>query len=190
MDLRQWILADAGGVRTKLFESVVRLVPQDRWLEPVDGGGSTVTHLLLHIARHQDLAVNAVASQRPTRYGLHRDALGLGTAPAGAGLSEQEDRAVSAAISPEPLLAYVTDVFDTTQGWLDGLDVARLDDVPAAAAGLTEHAGLSEAELPWLYGMWGGKALWWFVQWPVIGHGNAHVGEGISVRNRMGLSPF
>jgi hypothetical protein len=32
--------------------------------------------------------------------------------------------------------------------------------------------------------------LWWFVQWPVIGHGNAHVGEGISLRNRMGLSPF
>ena len=38
--------------------------------------------------------------------------------------------------------------------------------------------------------MWREKAIWWFVQWPVLGHGNAHVGEGIGVRNRMGLSPF
>jgi hypothetical protein len=30
----------------------------------------------------------------------------------------------------------------------------------------------------------------WLVQWPVIGHGNAHVGEMISVRNRLGYSPF
>ena len=51
-------------------------------------------------------------------------------------------------------------------------------------------AGLDEAEFPWLYGMWRDKPIWWFVQWPVLGHGNAHVGEGISVRNRMGLSPF
>jgi len=32
--------------------------------------------------------------------------------------------------------------------------------------------------------------VWWFLQWPVLGHGHAHVGEAISVRNRMGLSPF
>jgi hypothetical protein len=28
------------------------------------------------------------------------------------------------------------------------------------------------------------------VQWPVIGHTNTHVGEMVSIRNRMGLSPF
>ena len=53
-----------------------------------------------------------------------------------------------------------------------------------------ESAGLTRDDVPWLYSMWEGKALWWLVQWPVLGHGNAHVGEGISVRNRMGLSPF
>ena len=38
--------------------------------------------------------------------------------------------------------------------------------------------------------MWDGHTVDWFVQWPVLGHGQAHVGEAISVRNRMGLSPF
>ena len=38
--------------------------------------------------------------------------------------------------------------------------------------------------------MWLDRPVWWLLQWPVLGHGNAHVGEAISVRNRMGLSPF
>ena len=190
MDLRQWIVTDVAAVRAKLFDSVVGMVPAERWLEPADGGGSTLTHLLLHIARHQDLAVNAAALGRPTRFAHHRAALGLAAAPAGAGLAEREDPAVSAAVEQAALLAFVTDVFDTTQAWVDHLDVDSLDDVPATADGLTGYGGLSHAELPWLYSMWAGKPLGWLVQWPVIGHGNAHVGEGIALRNRMGLSPF
>jgi hypothetical protein len=38
--------------------------------------------------------------------------------------------------------------------------------------------------------MWADRPVAWFLQWPVVGHANAHVGEGISIRNRMGLSPF
>ena len=45
-------------------------------------------------------------------------------------------------------------------------------------------------ELDWLHGMWNAKPVWWLLQWPVVGHGHAHVGEAISVRNRMGLSGF
>lgn len=190
MDLRQWIVADVAAVRAKLFDAVVGMVPAERWLEPADGGGSTVTHLLLHIARHQDLAVNAAAVGRPTRFAHHRRALGLADAPAGAGLAEREDPAVSAAVPRDALLEFVTDVFDTTEAWLETLDVTSLTEVPATADGLTEHGGLAEGDLPWLYGMWSGKARWWLVQWPVVGHGNAHVGEGIALRNRMGLSPF
>ncbi|MFZ4719400.1 MAG: hypothetical protein ACOYMR_08235 [Ilumatobacteraceae bacterium] len=190
MDLHQWMLTDLAGVRTKLFDSVVRLVPIERWHEPADGGGSTLTHLLLHIARHQDLAVTAVARAHDALYLQHRDALGLGAAPAGAGLAEKEDPAISASVTPEPLLDYVHAVFDATQAWLEPLATPVLDHVPDSGTLLTRHAALAETDLPWLYGMWRDKPLWWFVQWPVIGHGNAHVGEGISVRNRMGLSPF
>jgi hypothetical protein len=190
MDLHQWMLTDLAGVRAKLLDSVAALIPTERWHEQVDGGGSTVTHLLLHIARHQDLAVNGVVRHEDALYLRHRHALGLADAPLGAGLAEKEDPAVSAQVHAEPLLAFVHEVFDTTQAWLQDLGPLVLDTVPDVAHGLTEHGRLAPADFPWLYGMWGGKAIWWFIQWPVVGHANAHVGEGISVRNRMGLSPF
>jgi hypothetical protein len=97
---------------------------------------------------------------------------------------------VSAFVAPETLLTYVEAVFDTTQAWLEPLGTMVLDHVPDSGDRLTRHGGLDQAEFPWLYNMWRDKPIWWFVQWPVLGHGNAHVGEGISIRNRMGLSPF
>ena len=53
VDLMQWIEADLTAVRARLFDAVVGLVPQDRWHEQADGGGTTIAGLLLHIARHQ-----------------------------------------------------------------------------------------------------------------------------------------
>lgn len=190
MDLHQWMLADLAAVRSKLFDSIAALIPTERWLEAVDGGGSTVTHLLLHIARHQDLAVNSVARQQDALYLARRESLGTSQAPVGAGLAEKEDPAITALVRPDALIDFVRAVFDGTDEWLRRLGSPALDAVPDAAGGLTEHALLTQAEFGWLYGMWNDKAIWWFAQWPVIGHGNAHVGEGISVRNRMGLSPF
>jgi hypothetical protein len=190
MDLHQWMLSDLAGVRAKLLGSVLDLIPRDRWLERVDGGGSTVTHLLLHIARHQDLAVTTVIRNHDALYLSHREALGLSNAPAGAGLSESEQLEISRAIDGDALLTYVHAVFDATRAWLEPLGSLVLDSTPDAGHRLTHHAGLDQAALPWLYGMWSDKPIWWLVQWPVLGHGNAHVGEGISVRNRMGLSPF
>ena len=69
-------------------------------------------------------------------------------------------------------------------------DPLALDIEPNTDYRLTHRASLDRDDVPWLYSMWEGKALWWFVQWPVIGHGHAHTGEAISIRNRMGLSPF
>ncbi len=190
MDVHEWMTTDLGGVRTKLFDSVASLVPRERWHEQADDGGSTITHLLLHVARHHDLAVNTVIRGREPLFDVHRDALGLTDGPAGVGLPEREDRFFSALVTPSMLMAYVTEVFDTTANWLAPLGSLVLDSVPNAAHRLTRHGGLDAEELPWLYGMWADKPIWWLMQWPVIGHGNAHVGEGISVRNRMGLSPF
>ena len=49
---------------------------------------------------------------------------------------------------------------------------------------------MTEAAVPWLYAMWRDKPGAWFVQWEAIGHVQGHVGEMISVRSRLGLSPF
>ncbi len=184
------MISDLASVRSKLFESVIRLVPQPRWFEQVDGGGSTIAGLLLHVARHQDLAVNTVIRNHEPLFATHAATLGLTDAAPGVGLPEKEDVAVTSRVGDTALLAYVTAVFDGTRQWLADLGTLDLDIEPHTDYRLTNKAGLTETEFPWLYGMWAGKAMWWFVQWPVIGHAHAHVGEAISIRNRMGLSPF
>ena len=184
------MLADLTSLRSKLFESVIGLVPTQRWHVQADGGGTTIAGLLLHVTRHQDLAVNTVIRNNEPMFATHAAALGLADSDPGAALPEKEDPAVTGLVSDDALLAYVTAVFDGTQQWLGELGTLALDIEPNCGYRLTNKAGLAETDFPWLYGMWGGKALWWLVQWPVIGHGHAHVGEAISIRNRLGLSPF
>ena len=190
MELHDWMVADLASARSKLFDSVVKLVPTQRWHEQADGGGSTIAGLLLHVARHQDLAVNVVIRNHAPLFAEHAGALGLTDAGPGVALPEKEDFAVTRLVGTDALLEYVTDVFDGSQQWLADLGTLALDIEPNTDYRLTNKAGLAEADFPWLYGMWAGKALWWLVQWPVIGHAHAHVGEAISIRNRMGLSPF
>ncbi len=184
------MISDFGSMRAKLFESVVGLVRADRWHEQADGGGTTLTGLLLHVARHQDLAVNVVIRNHEPIFCEHRETLGLQDAGAGVGLSELENLETTALVSPESVLHYATSVFEATADWLSPLGSLVLDVEPNTAYRLTHRGGLDPDEFSWLYSMWAGKQLWWFVQWPVIGHGHAHVGEAISLRNRMGLSPF
>ena len=190
MDVHLWISNDLESVRAKLSDSVLRMVPAQRWLEHVDEGGSSIAHLLLHIARHHDLAVTTAIRNHPPLFAVHREALGLaGTAPS-AGLPEREDPALSDAILLEPLLGYFDAVFVATASWLDDIGSMALDTIPDTTRRLAGKASLSVDEVPWLHRMWVDKPVWWLLQWPVIGHGHAHVGEAISVRNRMGLSPF
>ena len=190
MDLRTWLLDSHADLRAKIDGAVVRQVPTERWAEQVDGGGSSIAWLLLHLARHHDLALTTVVRDHAPLYLAHRAHLGLdGTAP-GAGLTERDDHAISAAVDPQALVAYVDAVFDASHEWLDHLSLMALDITPDVARRLERRAHLPTDEFDWLYGMWSGKTIAWFVQWPVLGHGNAHLGEAISVRNRMGLSPF
>ena len=184
------MVADLAAARSKLFDSVVKLVPAPRWYEQADGGGSTIAGLLLHVARHQDLAVNVAIRNHAPLFAEYAAALGLADAGPGVALPEKEDLAATAQVGADALLEYVTAVFDGSERWLADLGTLALDIEPNTDYRLTNKAGLAEADFPWLYGMWAGKALWWFVQWPVSGHAHAHVGEAISIRNRMGLSPF
>ena len=50
--------------------------------------------------------------------------------------------------------------------------------------------GIALDQAPWLHAMWDGKPAAWFVQWELIGHAQGHVGEMVSVRDRLGLRPF
>jgi len=190
VDVYTWIVNDLASVHGKLTNAVLSVVPPQRWVEQVDNGGSSIAHLLLHVARHQDLALTTAIRNRPPLFTAHRGALGLEAARASAGLEEREDPAVTSAVPHDALLHYVDTVFAATRSWLGRVSTMALDTVPASSRRLESKAGLAVAGVPWLHQMWADKPVWWLVQWPIVGHGHAHVGEAISVRNRMGLSPF
>lgn len=190
MDVHSWIGNDLDSVRSKLFVSVLEIVPAERWIEQADGGGSSIVHLALHLARHQDLAVNtAIRNHRPVFYS-HQSALALDGAPPYAGMAEREDRSVTTRVPPHALIDYVGAVFDATKAWHDSVGTMMLDTIPDTGHRLEHLAMLTVDDVGWLHRMWGDKPVSWLVQWPVIGHGHTHVGEAVSVRNRMGLSPF
>ncbi len=190
MDAHTWIRSDLDSVRTKLRDSVLSVVPEPRWVEQVDNGGSSIAHLVLHVTRHHDLAISTAIRDHPPLFDAHRDALGLTDARPAVGLAEREDPAISAVPSAESLMAYLDAVFAATTVWLDDVGTMAFDTIPDTGRRLAHHAMLSTDDVGWLHRMWADKPVWWLVQWPVVGHGHAHVGEAISVRNRMGLSPF
>lgn len=190
MDVHSWIQNDLASVRSKLTDSVLSVVPVQRWVEQADDGGSSIVHLALHLARHQDLAINTAIRNHPPLYFTHRAALALDDAPPFAGMTERENRDITTRVPADALVAYVDEVFATTAAWLDDVGTMALDTIPDTSRRLDHQAALSVDDVDWLHRMWSDKPVWWLVQWPVIGHGHAHVGEAISVRNRMGLSPF
>jgi DinB superfamily len=190
VNVHSWIVNDLESMRSKLKDSVLSVVPTQRWVEQVDNGGSSIAHLLLHVARHQDLAVATAIRNHPPLFHAHRAALGLDGARPSAGLAEREDPSVSASLPLDSLLAYVDAVFAATRTWLDDVGTMAFDTVPDTSDRLVDKAALAVDDVDWLHRMWTDKPVWWLVQWPIIGHGHAHVGEAISIRNRMGLSPF
>lgn len=190
MDLRAYLLDALGDLRGRLFGGIVEHVPPERWTEQADGGGSSVAWLLLHLARHQDLAVQTAIRNAAPLFLAERSALGLAAMPTWAGLTEKEDPAVSAAPPADALVNYVVGVFAGTTRWMSRLSAMAMESVPDTSRRLETKALLPSDEVPWLYANWTGKTVNWLVQGPVLGHGHGHLGEATSVRNRLGLSPF
>jgi hypothetical protein len=193
MDLRSWIAGEHAAVLARFEQSVVGGVPLERWTDPVGAGGASIAWLAFHTAFHEDLAVNAVLRRSTPLAHDRRAGLGLAAVPPAVGLGEAEDPSLTAALDLDALLAYVRDVHGATAGWLATLSDTELDAADAGDAagpdGLT-RAGIDEADVPWLHRMWDGKPAAWFLQWESIGHRLNHLGEMVSVRNRLGLSPF
>ncbi|HEX9259778.1 MAG TPA: DinB family protein, partial [Acidimicrobiales bacterium] len=190
MDLRAWIRAEHASVATRLDQAVVAHVPPERWKERADGGGASIAWLLFHMAWHQDLAVSvALRGEGPMLAG-RRVELGLEGVEVWAGLGEAEQVEVTERLDIVALRTYAEAVHQSTQGWLAIADLAVLDDVPDSSPRITELAGVTTTAVPWLHSMWRDKPGAFFVQWEATGHPLSHLGEMISVRGRLGLSPF
>jgi hypothetical protein len=189
VELRDWILTEHEGVRARFEQSVLGVVPLELWLER-PGGGSSIAFLILHTAYHQDVALASVlGGQAPLREEW-ASWLGLAGVSADQGLAESEPFELTELLAVDQLDGYAQAVNARSRDILTALDFAGLDAVPDAEKGLGEIAGIDEAAVPWLYKMWQGKPASFFVSWEDIGHGFNHLGEMVSVRNRLGLSPF
>jgi len=189
VDLRAWITAEHEGLRERFAGAIAAHVPPARWREQA-GGGSSIAWLVLHGAWHEDLAMTAAVQGQPPLMLRWRGDVGLaGVEPAG-GLGEAEDPDITAALDLEAVAAYAGAVHDGTAHWLAGVDLAVLPDVPPAGTRISELAGVTADAVPWLHSMWAGKPTAWFLQWEAIGHRQGHLGEMVSVRSRLGLSPF
>lgn len=185
----RWIRDEHAATGERFEQGVVERVPQDRWRDPAGEGGSSLAWLMFHAAAHEDIAVNAVLRGEEPMLAGWRDRLGLAGLPDDVGLGETEVPAASATLDLDVLVDYARAVPAATAGWLADLEADQLDGQADGAAGL-RRAGVEEAAAPWLYRMWRDRPVAWFVQWEAVGHRLNHVGEMVSVRNRLGLSPF
>ena len=182
-------MSEHDSVFDRMVRSVVEVVPSERWREAVGAGGASIAYLLYHVTYHADLAVNAVLGGGRPVMDTWRHRLGLSGVAAHVGLGENEEIDVTSSVDVDALVGYAVSVHESGTRLLEGIDTAALGDVPAAGAAL-ERVGVAEAAVPWLHAMWAGKPAAFFVQWEAIGHRINHVGEMVSVRNRLGLSPF
>jgi hypothetical protein len=187
MDLRSWIDGELALIADRVTTQVLELVPLERRSEPIEGG-SSITFLLWHVARHHDLAINAALLGRPQVLDAH-PSVAAGEVSVSAGLPEAEDQDFTARLDPAAVAAYHAAVNDSTRAWLANADLSLLDQEIDAPAALTA-VGVDEAGFPWLHRMWTGKTGTFFVQWEAVGHQVNHLGEMVAVRNKIGLSPF
>lgn len=188
VDLRDWIVRDLRSLRGKLDSGVLGLVPPERRRERADGGGIAPVYVLWHLARHQDVAVNGVLRSAEAVLERWTERLGV-RGDLWRGLAEGEDSELVDMLDPEAVGEYALAVCDASTAWLDDDGLPALDAKPDAASALAA-IGAPEDRFDWLYSMWDGKPSAWFLQWSAVGHGFNHLGELVSIRNRMGLSPF
>ena len=184
------MIDDHAGLMERFDHAIAGYVPVARWRDRADGGGSSIAWLVLHTALHEDLAVSTASrGQVPHRVGWQDD-LGLGGFSAHVGLGEAEDTAATAAVDLDALCAFASEVHRDVHSWLETIELTQLDDTPPAGTRIDALAGVTAAAVPWLHAMWQDKTVGWFVRWEAVGHRQGHLGEMISVRNRLGLSPF
>jgi hypothetical protein len=189
VDLRAWILGDLRSLHDRLAGGVLDLLPASRRTERVDGGGVAPAYILWHLARHHDVAVNGVLRGADEVVHAWADRVGVAD-DLWRGLAEGEDQDLVSHIDADAVGHYALAVIEATGTWVEeSTALPELDAVPYSAIAL-QRLGTPEDRFGWLYSMWDGRPGAFFLSWEAIGHGVTHTGELVSIRNRMGLSPF
>ncbi len=182
MDIASWLTASLDDTVDRMRDQVLRIVPTDRRQERFPDGNPLVW-TSFHLARHADLGLR-VLSVDPTAEpnGIPSDAL-----QPGEGLQEvARDWVVE--LDPDAVDRYTAAVLADVRGYLAGVSAEDLDRRIDVAGGLGAE-GIDLERYGWLARTWG-ETVADIVRWPLLAHITHHVGEMITVRNLMGLSPF
>jgi hypothetical protein len=186
VNLTQWLVAELDDTTTRLRRQILDVVPAERQHERMPGGNSVVW-TTYHLARHAALALDVVGFT-PIGFDDRLEAFAPEAIRGGSGLSEVQQPWTDT-LDPGLVDRYATSVLADVREFLGGLSGSALDE-PVDAAEALRAAGIDESEFGWLYEMWDGSPLSFFVRWPLIGHVTHHVGELTGARNQLGLSPF
>ena len=188
MQLTEWIRADVASLRQRVEGGFIDVVPHGRWNEHVDGGGVAPLYVLWHTARHHDVAVNGVVRGAEAVLDDWHDRVGL-DGDVWRGLAEGQDQQLVDQLDPAAVGEYFRAVLDHTIAWLDESPVIEPSAIPDSSSALSA-IDTPHDRFDWLYNMWADKPVHFFLSWEAVGHGYNHLGELLSIRNRMGLSPF
>lgn len=189
MDLRTWLLDE---IDTHRFQYAITagMVPKDRWHERPRPGDNSVAWLVWHIARWNDISVNAELRGGPVVLGDEwTRRLGVGPQP-GTGMTDDDVDALSSAIDPEQLEAYFHAVLDDLEGWMKGLDDDALDAVLAREIDSDAFWDANPELLPeaaaWVRDFGRGATGARLLRWGYVGHTYWHLGELQSVTTALG----
>lgn len=182
MDIATWLVSSLDDTVQRMRAQVLDIVPLDRRQERFPDG-NPIVWTAYHSARHAEVALRVLGAESAA----DRDGIPSAALEPGEGLQEVARPWVTD-LDPVVVDRYTADVLDDVRRVLAGLTLDDLDRPVDVAAGIAAE-GIDTEQWAWLVRTWG-TTVADLVRWPLLAHITHHVGEMITVRNLMGLSPF
>jgi hypothetical protein len=189
MDVIPWIKGQHKGVRF-FYETAVRNVLSAEQMKERPGGvGNSVAWLVWHVARSEDMIVNAIIREQPQI--LLEDAwqekLGIDATHIGTGLGDDEVGNFTDKLDPIAADDYWRTVAESTYEWLRTLEASDLDRIPDFDKVLKAIPSvLASGDSQGAIDFWNGRSVAYLLGGVVINHGYIHVGEMQAITGRLG----
>jgi hypothetical protein len=189
MDVIPWIKGQHKGVRF-FYETAVRNVLSAEQMKERPGGvGNSVAWLVWHVARSEDMIVNAILREQPQI--LLQDAwqekLGIDATHIGTGLGDDEIGDFTDKLDPIVADDYWRTVAESTYEWLRTLEASDLDRIPDFDKVLKAIPSvLASGDSQGAIDFWNGRSVAYLLGGVVINHGYIHVGEMQAITGRLG----
>ncbi len=151
-------------------------------------GHTSLAWYVWHLARAEDVAVNAVLRSIPEVLDAEGwgSRLGADRREIGTGMSDEEVEAFSASVDLAALRAYRDAVGRATRAWIAELDFGTLG-TPLVQAGQTAlSAGGFRPEVAWVVQLWDGLPRATLLSMQAVGHSYFHLGEAAHVARLLG----